>query len=445
MEDSSSFTLPFLSVLGLIIVSAFFSGSETGLTGVTRAKIHKLKMEGNRRAILVSKLRENKERLIGAILLGNNVVNIAASAIATALAIRYVGEEGVIYATGIMTVLVLVFAEVLPKTYAVRHAEQVALAVAPLFVIITKILSPFTIAVQVIVDKVLALFSMAPPEEMSGVEVLRGAVDLYHEEGNVLTDDKDMLSGVFDLGETEVREIMIHRSDMVAVNIDEPAERIIDFMANCSHSRLPVWHHSPTNIIGLLHSKDVFKAVQNRKDGDETIDIKSLVRDPWFVPETITLKNQLKAFQEKQKHIAMIVDEFGSVSGLISLEDIIEEVVGEIEDEHDLPVEKKIQRFKNGSYNVDGDISIRDLNRELGWNLSDEDANTVAGYIMAAAQRIPEVDDVFEIGEFMFKVLAKDKTQITRVKIRKLTEPTEVEKVLPEGESEEVDKSKEAT
>lgn len=419
MEDST-FLISLLSVLGLILISGFFSGSETGLTSVARPKIHKLKMQGNKRAIIVSKLREDKERLIGAILLGNNVVNIAASSIATSLAITYLGESGVIYATAIMTILVLVFAEVLPKTYAVRHAEQVALAVAPVFVFITKLLSPFTMAVQVVVNRVISLISSEPKDEMTGVDVLRGAVDLYHEEGEVLTEDKNMLSGVFDLGETQIEQVMIHRREMETINLNQSIDDIIHCIANSTHSRFPVWQDSIDNIIGIIHAKDLFKTMQNHPAEVESIDINSVIRKPVFVPEKKTLKNQLKDFQENKLHLAMVVDEFGAITGMVTLEDIIEEVVGEIDDEHDAPKTQNIRRFKNGSYNVSGDISIRELNRELGWNLSQEDSMTLAGYIMAETQRIPEQDELLEMGEYTFKILKKEGTQITLIKIQKL-------------------------
>lgn len=422
--ESTPLILPVSAVLILILMSAFFSGSETGLTSISRARIHKLRMEGNRRATAVSKLHEKKEQLISAILLGNNVVNIASSAIATALAIRLFGQAGVVYATLVMTLLVLIFAEVLPKTYAVRHANQVALAVAPAFTFITKVLGPFTMAIQAIVNRVISLATTAPKDDMTGVEVLRGAVDMYHAEGNVLTEDRDMLSGIFDLGDTEVEKIMIHRSDMISINANDPLDEIVAFVADSLHSRIPVWKESPDKIIGILHTKDLFKALQH-SDGDHPIDIDSLLRKPWFVPETITLKNQLKAFQSQKQHIAMVVDEFGSVTGLVTLEDIIEEVVGEIHDEHDAPASKRITRYKNGSYDVDGDLSLRDLNRELGWTLSDEDATTVAGYLMAHAQRIPEIDEIFDIGDYMFKVIEREDNQLTRIKIRKSGDGTE--------------------
>jgi len=420
--EEGSFLMPFISVLALILLSAFFSGSETGMTSVAREKIHKLKMEGNKRAIILSQLREDKERLIGAILLGNNVVNIGASAIATALAIRYMGESGVIYATAVMTVLVLVFAEVLPKTYAVRHAESVALFVAPAFVLVTKVLSPLTNAVQVVVNSTLNLLSSHTHESMTGVEVLRGAVDMYHEDGDMLKEDKDMLSGILNLDATRIEDVMVHRSEMASINIDEPVNKIINYIANSSHTRIPVWKNAPDKIIGILHAKDILKAIENLDGNKSALEIKPLLRKPWYVPETTTLKNQLKVFRDNQGHFALVVDEFGSITGLVTLEDIIEEIVGEIEDEHDKPNQPRIRKGRGGTYNVDGDVSIRDLNRELEWSMPDDDGTTVAGIVLNAAQGIPEVGEIFEAKEFMFKVLKKNGTQITRIQIRKIQE-----------------------
>jgi len=431
MEDSA-FLVPLLSVFGLILCSAFFSGSETAITSVSRSRIHKRKMEGNKGAITLSKLREDKERLIGAILLGNNVVNIGASAIATALAIRYVGESGVIYATAVMTVLVLVFAEVLPKTYSVRHAESVAIFVAPIFVLITKVLSPFTNAVQIIVNFVLRMFATAPLESMSGVEALRGAVDMYHEDGDMQKDDRDMLSGILDLEATCVEDIMIHRSDMASLSIDESTTKIVKYIANNLHSRTPIWKDSADNVVGILHTKDLFKAVANHKGDLDKLSIKPLLGKPSYVPETTTLKNQLNEFRANQRHFALVVDEFGSITGLVTLEDIIEEIVGEIEDEHDTPNLTRVRRSKDGAYNVDGDISVRDLNRELDWNLPEGESTTIAGLVLTAAQCVPNVGDIFEVENFMFKVIKKEGAQLTRLQLRRtgdtpVVEPTEEE------------------
>lgn len=410
--------IPMASVFGLVLLSGFFSGSETGLTSVARPKIHKLKMEGNSRAFMVSKLRENKEQLIGAILLGNNIVNIASSAIATSLAISMFGESGVVYATIFMTLLVLVFAEVLPKTYAVRNAEQVALMVAPMFMWITRVFSPFTMAIQYVVDKLLNKITSEPEEEMSGVEVLRGAVDLYHEEGSVLKEDKDMLSGIFDLEQTKVEQIMIHHSDMFTINVDQPMKDILRTVSGSTYSRIPVWQDNPNNVIGILYSKDLFKLVHGQNQGIESIDLKSLLRKAMFIPENKSLKNQLKDFQAERSHIAILVDEFGSVTGMVTLEDVIEQVVGEINDETDGKSKTKLPRLKDGSYVVDGDTLIRDINRELEWNISETEALTVAGYVMAIAQRIPDEGDLFEQGDYMFKVEKKVGNRLSSIQIR---------------------------
>lgn len=425
--EEGSLLVPILTVLALILMSAFFSGSETGLTSVAKAKIYKLKMEGNRRAIILSKLREDKERLIGAILLGNNVVNIAASALATALAINLFGEAGVVYATILMTVLVLVFAEVMPKTYAVRHAEQVALAVAPIFVFITKILAPFTMAVHTVVNFVLNVLTTAPQDSMSGTDMLRGAIEMYHEEGEVKEEDRNMLSGIIDLEAVDVEQVMIHRSDMSTTSIDDPVSKIAAFVANSSHTRIPLWQGSTDNIAGILHAKDLFKAVQNHKGDIDELDIKVIVREPWYVPETTTLKNQLQAFRKHRRHFALVVDESGGLSGLVTLEDILEEVVGDIEDEHDLYDTHPMQKNKDGSYEVDGGMSIRDLNKILGWNFPDDESTTLAGLVMQRAQRIPEEGDIFEMEDLMFQVLGKSGTQLRRIKIRQtISEETEV-------------------
>lgn len=416
--EEETLLIPLLTVLGLILMSAFFSGSETGLTSVANAKIYKLKMAGNRRAIILSKLREDKERLIGAILLGNNIVNIAASAIATALAIKLFGETGVVYATVLMTILVLIFAEVLPKTYAVRHAEKVALSVAPVFVVITKILSPFTMAVHMIVNFTLNLLTSAPQDDMSGTEILRGAIEMYHEEGGVEENDRNMLSGIIDLEAVDVEKIMIHRNDVSTANIDDPFSKIAAFVANSNHSRIPLWQGSPDKIVGVLHAKDLFKVTQNHQGDLDDLDIKTVVREPWYVPETTTLKNQLQAFRQHRRHFALVVDESGGLSGLVTLTDILEEVVGDIEDEHDKLEDQPIRKTKDGAYEVDGSISIRDLNKALGWNFPVNEITTLAGLVMQLAQRIPDEGDIFEMETFMFQVLGKNGTQLTRIKIR---------------------------
>ena len=310
----------------------------------------------------------------------------------------------------------------LPKTYAVRHAEQVALAVAPLLLVVTRALGPITKAVHVVVNWMISFLSIAPKDDMSGVDVLRGTMEMYHEEGSMLTDDKEMLSGVFDLGDTEIAQVMRQRREILAINIDEPFDRLVNLAAESLHSRIPLWEGASDRIVGILHVKDLFRAIHAEQQNGNPIDVRALMRAPWFVPEATTCKNQLKAFQERKSHIAMVVDEFGSVTGLITLEDILEEVVGEIEDEHDLPAPKGIRALKDGTYSIDGAMTLREINRSLEWNLVDDDDTTLAGYVIRIAQCIPEVDEIFETDGFMFKIMKREENRLSLIQVRRIGE-----------------------
>ncbi len=408
------------SIFFLLLLSAFFSASETGLTALSRAKLHKLKMEGNKRAILVSELRQNKGSLIGAILLGNNAMNIGASAIATSLAIHQFGEEGVIYATGIMTLLVLIFGEVLPKTYAFRHAERVALLVAPPLKIIVRLFGPVTATVQKCVDFLLRLFGLleAGEEDIPSSDALRGAIDLHHQEGGVGKSKRDMLGSILDLGETEVSEVMIHRRNMETLNFDEKPETIVTLVAKSAHTRFPVWKDDPANIVGILHAKNLFRTLRRHKGDINALDIKAILSAPWYIPATTTLLDQLQAFQERHGHFALVVDEYGELLGLMTLEDILEEIVGPIEDEYDREP-AGIEKAPEGGYIIDGTVTIRDLKRALDWNLPDEQASTVAGLVIHEAQRIPKAGQVFHFHGMRFTILERERNQITRLKLEK--------------------------
>ena len=412
-------TIIIISIIILLAFSAFFSGSETGLTGASRAKIHNLQVSGNKRAEMVSNLRKDKDRLIGAILLGNNAVNIAASALATTLAIKYFGDDAVLYVTIIMTFLVLIFAEVIPKTYAFRNAEKVALFVAPILTILVKLFSPITKLVQIVGNLFMFLLGIdiKSEEKSDGTAALRGAIALHHDEGTMVKDDRDMLGSILDLTETEVGEVMLHRKEMKTISIDETPEKIVNYILDSTYTRIPVWKGNPDNIIGIVHSKDLTRALQN---ADITsVKIKEIMKDPWFIPETTNLKDQLKAFKQKQSHFALVVDEYGSLLGLVTLEDILEEIVGEIEDEHDVAI-KGISKLSDGAYAVNGNVTIRDLNRELDWNLPDEEASTIAGLVIHEAQLIPDVKQVFNFHGYRFEMLKKQRNQITSIKIGKV-------------------------
>lgn len=411
--------LSLISIFLLILCSGFFSGSETGLTAVSRSKIHKLKTAGNKRAAMVSRLHKNKDSLIGTILLGNNAVNILASALATSIAIRMYGDEGVIYATIIMTLFVLIFAEVFPKTYALYNAEKIALAASPVLLFLVKFLSPFTNMIQVIVNSFMKLLGIVPQnEEILSVDDLKGTIDLHHHEGEVVKGEKDMLRSILDLSEIEVEDIMVHRKNIYSVDASKPATEIITSILDSQFTRIPLWKGKPDNIVGILHVKALLKALRSYEGDIDAIDIMSIASEPWFVPETNSLNNQLFQFRAKRNHIAIVVDEYGALVGIVTLEDVLEEIVGQIDDEHD-NVNKDIRKLKDGSYRIKGDVTIRDVNRQLDWDLPDSYATTIAGLIIHDAETIPEVASEFNFHGFWFKIEKKEENQITSILVKK--------------------------
>lgn len=414
-------SITLLAIFVLLCLSAFFSGSETALTASSRARMHQLQKSGEIRAEIVATLLETKERLIGALLLGNNLVNILASALATSAFIQLLGDGGVLAATIVMTVLVLVFAEVLPKTWAITTPDRFALAVARPVRAVVLVFAPFVQAVERFVTIVLRKFGVQADGHafMSGHEELRGTVSLLHMEGSMRKGDRDMLGGLLDLNELEVEDIMVHRTDMQALNADEPAEAIIDAVMASPYTRLPLWRDEPENIIGVLHAKDLLREI-NRAGGDtSSIDILSVAVPPWFVPDTTTVQAQLNAFLRRKAHFALVVDEYGEVMGLVTLEDILEEIVGEIADEHDLEI-TGARPQADGSVIVDGSLPIRDLNRALDWSLPDEEATTIAGLVIHEAQSIPEQGQEFTFHNYRFKVLRKSKNRISQLRVAPL-------------------------
>jgi Mg2+/Co2+ transporter CorB len=413
-------------VLVCILLSAFFAGSETALTASSRAAMHRLEKQGNRRATLVNRLVEARERMIGALLFGNNAVNIAASSLATGVLLSWFGDVGVIYATVVMTVLIVVFAEVLPKTAAFNAPDRLALAVARPIDWTIRLLSPVLIAVEWVVKWMLRLIGMKVGESesiLSPHEELRGTVDLLHREGGVERLDRDMLSGLLDLRDLTVSDVMIHRTEMVTICADDPADEVVKAVLEAEVTRIPLWKGRPENIVGILHAKDLLRAIQ-ASDGDlAKIDATAIARPPWFVPDIRPLSEQLKAFRRRKTPFALVVDEYGEVMGLVTLEDILEEIVGDITDEHDVAV-PGVRPQPDGSVNVDGGVPIRDLNRAMEWSLPDDEATTVAGLVIHEARSIPEPGQTFTFHGFRFRVLRRDRNRITALRITPLRKPS---------------------
>lgn len=404
----------------LLLLSAFFSGSETALTAASRPYMHQLEHTGDQRAHTVNKLHANKERLIGTILLGNNLVNILASAMATSVLISYFGEAGVVYATIAMTLLVLIFSEILPKTYAIRNANEVALSIAPAVRIIVWLFLPFTRLINLMVQGVMKLTGAryrATDAFGGGGEELRGAIELHQgDDEQAVRHERAMLRSVLDLAEVQVSEIMTHRSNTTTIDVDLAEGEAIEQILASPYTRIPLWKDDPDNIVGVLHAKALLREIRSHGKSPEPIDLMHLASSPWFIPEQTLLLDQLQSFRQRREHFAVVVDEYGALMGIVTLEDIIEEIVGDIDDEHDVTA-KEIKPEHDGSFILDGSATIRDLNRQFEWRLPDEEAATLAGLILHESRIIPQVGQSFMFHEFRFDILARHRHQITSVRV----------------------------
>ena len=404
----------------LLGLSGLISAAETSMTAASRGRMHQLERDGDKAAARVNVLLSDQEKMIGAILLSNNVINILASALTTTVLSRAVpGALGVAIATAIMTVLIVVFAEILPKTLAITRAEEVARFLSWPTLLVVRIFGPIAFAAQFIVRKTLGLFGIKLSMEMDVLaahEEIRGAVEYHHSEGLVEGGDRRMLGGVLDLSEMDVSDVMVHRKSITQLDADLPAKELVKLALDAGHSRIPLYRDDPENIVGVLHAKDLLRALAEHDGKAGKLDIAAIVREPWFVPDTTKLKDQLNAFLKRRAHFALVVDEYGALQGLITLEDILEEIVGEIEDEHDVAIQG-VRRQPDGSVHVDGHLTIRDLNRAMDWDLPDEEAVTIAGLVLHEAQTIPEPGQTFIFYRHRFQVLRKQRNQITALRI----------------------------
>jgi Mg2+/Co2+ transporter CorB len=410
------------AVVICLLVSAFFSGAETALTASSRAAMMRLEKQGNRDATIVNRLLARRERLLGAILFANNVTNIAASTIATGLLLAFFGHAGVIYATFVMTALIFVVAEVLPKTAAFNMPDRIALIVAQPVDRVVRWFSPILRVVEWLVRLILHGLGM-PVGKIQSIltprEELRGTVDLMHHAGVVEKLDRDMMGGLLDLRELTVSDVMIHRTKMIMLDADQKPREIVDAVLAAAVTRLPLWRESPDNIIGVLHAKEVLRALHATGGDADAIDIPALIRPAWFVPDTTPLYEQLKAFRHRKTPFALVVDEYGEMEGLVTLEDIVEEIVGDISDEHDIAV-PGVRMLPDGSVNVDGAVPVRDLNRAMDWSIPDDEATTIAGVVIHESRSIPEPGQSFTFHGFRFHVLRRTRNRITALRVTPL-------------------------
>lgn len=420
-----------LAIVVLLMLSAFFSGTETAVTASSHARMHALEKDGNLRATMVNRLKDKRDRLLGALLLGNNAVNILASALATSLLIRLFGDMGVAYATVVMTILVLIFSEVLPKTYALHHADRAALTLAPAISFFYMLLAPLAGAVLFIVRGILRLAG-ADVSQLSRslhIDELRGTIELYQggeeEEGKK---ERDMLRSILDLSDVTVSEVMVHRKNVQMINADLSPAEIVDEVLRSAYTRLPLWKDKMENVIGILHVKLLLREMRNCGGDISKLDVRAATLEPWFIPESTTLFDQLQQFRDRREHLAFMVDEYGALQGVVTLEDILEEIVGEIGDEHDVSV-SGVKPQPDGSYLIDGKVTLRDLNRDFGWDLPhDEGYSTLAGLLLFKAERIPNVGQVFRFDGFKLEIVRRHRNQLALIRLTKLADNASVEK-----------------
>ncbi len=409
------------AVLFCLGLASYLSAAETAITGASRARMHRLTQQGNRKAAIVNGLLDRKDEVVSAILLGNNVVNIFSASLTTAVLTTLFGAAGVVYATIVMAILVVIFAEVMPKTWALLRADRVALILAPSISVTLLILGPLARGVAWLSRFFLRLLNVRTDmthDAEEQTEALRGAIELHGEggqEGDSAPAEKAMLRSVLDLGDLTVGDVMTHRGNVVLIDADLPVGEIATQMLASAYTRIPLYRGEADNVVGVMHAKDLFRAV--RAAGDpEKVGIDDVMTPPWFIPETTTLFNQLEAFRARHEHFAIVVDEYGGLRGIVTLEDIIEEIVGEIEDEHDAIKRKVVQR-EDGSVVCKGDLPVRDLNRAFHWNLPEDVATTVAGLVLHEARRIPEVGQTYAFYGFRFEILKREGTRIAELRI----------------------------
>lgn len=410
--------ITFAIVMVLIALNAFFSLAETALTAASRAKMATLEKEGDKKAARVNQLLEERAEMIGAILLGSNLVTIGASAISTAILTKTYGPAGAAISTLVLTPLLLIFGEILPKSMAINGADDISRGVSFPVKIMVRILSPIMWVITGLVSLLMKLMGIKGEvytTEQALAEI-RGAVELGRQSGHIEKEDQARLGGVLDLQDLDVSDIMVHRKNMRTLDISLPAREILNQIISTPHSRIPLYKDEAENIVGVLHTKDLLRALAENDGEIEKLDIEAIMKKPWFVPDTTTLKEQLEEFLKQRNHFAIVVDEYGVLQGLVTLEDVLEEIVGEIVDEHDV-AKQGIRPQSDGSINVDGWVPIRDVNRSMDWELPDEDAVTVAGLVLHEAQTIPNIGQSFSFHGFRFIILRRQRNQIMAIRI----------------------------
>lgn len=413
-------------VIFLLVAAALISATETAITATSPGLIQKMKSLGDKRAMLLSDLLKTKEKIISTLLVGNSLANTLCTIIATSIFIEVFGDDlGTIISSVVMSFSIIVFSEVIPKAIAVAKSEKIALMATPTLIILLKILEPVNIVLAYIVKGFCFIFRIDLKSRVSATEEVRGVIEHHMNEGNVFKDDRDMLGGILDLRKMVIADIMVHRSNISAINIDTDHNKIIEIVLSSEHTRMPFWEENRDNIIGILHIKDLLSKLYNEnKINTEGFNIRSLLSEPVFIPDNALVTKQLESFRDGQSHMACVVDEYGDLQGIITLEDILEEIVGQIYDEHDYTRTKVIKK-SDTHYVIDGAMPVRDLNRELNWNIPENDATTIAGFVISKLERIPNQGEHLIHDNLKFTI---SKKLDNRIKTIKITIPKKIKK-----------------
>lgn len=413
-----------ISLVILLMLSAFFSSAETALTTVSRIRMRTLCEEGNKRAATVLKITDDSGKMLSAILIGNNIVNISASSIATTLAIEVLGSKGAGIATGVLTLLILVFGEISPKTLATLHADKLALAYANVIYWLMKILTPVIFLVNQIAMVFLRILRVDPnaSQNLMTEEELRTIVDVSHETGVIETEEKEMINNLFDFGDAQAKEVMVPRIDMTFAPLDATYEEVLEIFRKDKFTRLPVYEDTTDNVIGILNMKDLLLC-----EDKETFHIKDVLRKPYYTYEH---KNTAELFMDMRSSsisVAIVLDEYGATAGLITLEDLLEEIVGEIRDEYDGDEEDPIVWLGDREYEVLGSQNLEDLCEELGLDFESEDYDSIGGYLIELLDHFPKPGEsvVTEDGVKLI-VESMDKKRVEKIRMI-LPEPEEKE------------------
>lgn len=411
--------LYFIPVIIIFLLSVcYFSAIETAISVSSKAKLTRFAKLGNQNAIIALQLQKQLGLVISVILACVVISSVVATTLATTLLNAFLGDYyGTLVSTTLMAALVWVFGEVLPKMYALHRAEALLLSSSKFLQFIFKLFSPFNRLVGLMVSFLLKICGVSTEKDAYAdqLDELKGAIDLHTSPNQEDTkEEKAMLKSILDLGSVLINEIMVHRKNITMINADDSLKDIIEQALASPYTRIPLWQGSTENIVGVIHIKALLGIQGDLKTSP--VRILDIADKPWFIPENIDLLEQLKLFREKRRHFAVVVDEYGALLGVVTLEDILEEIVGEITDEHDIAIQGARPQ-EDGSFIINGNVTLRDLNRKFDWELPDDEASTLAGLMIYAFRIIPTVGQIFMLGNFRFEIMRRQKNQITLIRV----------------------------